>query len=70
MKLAIFIHTDSAAFFDNSDEDKSYSSPNAELARILRDLAKKLETGNTLELNDADTIYDINNNTAGNWRFD
>ena len=55
MAITITIETDNAAFNDNSD--------NQEVARILNELASKIER------NDCGGLRDINGNTVGCWSW-
>lgn len=54
--LRVLISTDNAAFTD---------MPNAELARILRDAASKVETATNRTLKDGIALRDVNGNTVG-----
>jgi hypothetical protein len=58
MKFTLTIDMDNAAF----------DTPVAEVARILRDLAKRLDNGETETLTDA-TLRDINGNAVGVAQF-
>lgn len=50
------IHNSGAAFDD---------APEYEVARILRELADKVEAGRT-----SGRVFDLNGNACGNWAFD
>jgi hypothetical protein len=54
--------TDNAAF-DGGDDDQCNSTRNAEIARILREIADAIE-----ECEEAGPVVDINGNTIGSWR--
>ena len=58
MTFTLTINADSGAFFDES--------PNAEVARILRELATKLSAG----YSDYGVIFDINGNRVGRWDWE
>jgi hypothetical protein len=53
--LKLTLHTHNAAFDDESTE----------VARILRELADKIEAGRT-----SGRLFDVNGNACGNWAFD
>lgn len=49
------VHTSNSAFENES----------AEVARILRELAERVESGRT-----SGRVFDLNGNACGNWAFD
>jgi len=58
MKITIKIDTSSAAFGDNSGE---------ETARILRNLAERLEGSGVLARSDTKFLHDLNGNSVGTY---
>lgn len=62
MAFKLTIETDNAAFADADGPQ--------ELARILRELADKIDETNWLTIPDAGRVHDINGNTVGGWALD
>jgi len=62
--FTLTIKTDSAAF------DLDAGGVSAELARILRDLALRIDRGSDVLHVQTGSLYDINGNRVGEWRFD
>jgi hypothetical protein len=64
--FALAIKTDNAAFAGDGSNDfaERQQCERDEVARILRDVAEKLDQGT-----DAGPVRDINGNTVGSWRL-
>lgn len=54
------------AKFDTTND--AFDTDNAECARILRDIADKLENG--IDASHYLTIFDVNGNDVGRWKLD
>lgn len=61
------IKTDNAAFHADDRDDDGHDSAacGAELARILRELARGIEDG--IAEDDGGNVRDVNGNTVGKW---
>jgi hypothetical protein len=55
--------TDNAAFSEDNGEETDAAKA-AESARILREVAKKMDTGLTYS-----RVFDVNGNAIGDWRL-
>jgi hypothetical protein len=62
-KFTVNIDCDNAAFCDDGDATASSAAP--ELARILREIADKIESGAQYDF--SQTIRDINGNDVGRY---
>jgi hypothetical protein len=61
--FTLTIETDNAAF-DEIDNGEAF-----EVARILRDLAERIEAGDLWDT-EIGNLRDLNGNKVGGWRFD
>jgi hypothetical protein len=60
--MTLCITTENAAFCDADTGEESQEASNLECARILRDIANKLEAGQ-----DCGSCRDVNGNKVGSW---
>ena len=60
--MKLNIETNNAAFCDADTGEESQEASNLECARILRDIANKLESGH-----DSGVCRDANGNNVGSW---
>ena len=66
MSFILTIKTDNAAFHEDDGRDTS-AALGAECARILRELATRLD--DLVSGGDEGALFDVNGNKVGTWRF-
>lgn len=65
--LKLEIATDNASFFDTANDDFNEEAKRIEVARILRQIARKIEHDYATA---EGAILDINGNKVGRWSLD